>query len=395
MARQGKREYVTFKSVRLPYYPYEDRGKAYWRFAYPDESVKGGWRYGTRSTKKDAKEAAHTKAVEIANGVLDLSNLAPDQARLARAFLDLNPTWEDITAMKEKKAALNITLRQGIKAFMDFKISEKGKLTVHLNKTQSKLNKLADHFGEDAAIHTVLAPQLTTWLLQLKLEPKTTNAYRAAAVSMWRWLAKQDMIQVTGNYTEIEKTANIEIGNKEVGILTPDEMKFVLENVTDEFLPWAVIAAFSGIRTGEILGDDKPPMTSLHIKLDQDLFDIPAEISKNRKRKLIPILPTLKAWLEHLKLDGQIITTVPNIGETKRLGQLMDKHFKQEKGWMHNVLRHSYGSYRVADTKDVAATSLEMDNSPEVIKKHYLEATTEKEAKAYFGLTPSDVSRMQ
>jgi len=96
---------VVFKSIRLPLYPHLDSrsGLNAWRFAYPDEAAKGGWRYGTRTTKEAAKKAAHDKAVEIARGVVDLANLSPSDARLCRAFLDLDPSWDDLDYLRDRR----------------------------------------------------------------------------------------------------------------------------------------------------------------------------------------------------------------------------------------------------------------------------------------------------
>jgi hypothetical protein len=57
--------------------------------------------------------------------------------------------------------------------------------------------------------------------------------------------------------------------------------------------------------------------------------------------------------------------------------------------WKHNALRHSFISYRVAETQDVAKVSLEAGNSPQMIFKHYRELVQPKEAKAWFGLMPA------
>ncbi|MCW1913987.1 hypothetical protein OJ996_10400 [Luteolibacter sp. GHJ8] len=43
----------------------------------------------------------------------------------------------------------------------------------------------------------------------------------------------------------------------------------------------------------------------------------------------------------------------------------MDDLFHREEGWPPNCLRHLFGSVRVAEIKNIAAVSLEMDNSPE------------------------------
>ncbi len=59
-------------------------------------------------------------------------------------------------------------------------------------------------------------------------------------------------------------------------------------------------------------------------------------------------------------------------------------------GWRQNALRHSFISYRVALTGDVARTALEAGNSPKMIFRHYREVVTEEDAKAWFAITPPD-----
>jgi hypothetical protein len=56
--------------------------------------------------------------------------------------------------------------------------------------------------------------------------------------------------------------------------------------------------------------------------------------------------------------------------------------------WKHNALRHSFISYRVAQTQSVAQVALEAGNSPSMIFKHYRELVQPKEAKAWFAIAP-------
>ena len=56
--------------------------------------------------------------------------------------------------------------------------------------------------------------------------------------------------------------------------------------------------------------------------------------------------------------------------------------------WKKNALRHSFISYRVADTQNVNQTALECGNSPAVIFKHYRELVRPAEAKKWFGIAP-------
>ena len=62
-------------------------------------------------------------------------------------------------------------------------------------------------------------------------------------------------------------------------------------------------------------------------------------------------------------------------------------------GWRKNALRHSYGSYRAAQIKDLQALAIEMGTSYPMIEKHYREAVTPATAEAFWSLTPSEVFR--
>ena len=60
--------------------------------------------------------------------------------------------------------------------------------------------------------------------------------------------------------------------------------------------------------------------------------------------------------------------------------------------WKNDGLRHSFASYRLALTKDMAALCLEMGNSPSIVFKHYLDLRHEDEAERWFGVLPSSKS---
>jgi hypothetical protein len=57
--------------------------------------------------------------------------------------------------------------------------------------------------------------------------------------------------------------------------------------------------------------------------------------------------------------------------------------------WRHNGLRHSFCTYRVAATQNVAQTALEAGNSAHTIFSHYRALATETEGRAWFALAPS------
>ena len=98
----------------------------------------------------------------------------------------------------------------------------------------------------------------------------------------------------------------------------------------------------------------------------------------------MPLLPNLRAWLEPLKKDDGHVCFVPNVAF--RLNYLGEK---SGVGWRQNALRHSYASYRLADTPDAAKVALEMGNSPDKLFRHYRELVTPDAAKEWFAIMPA------
>ena len=56
--------------------------------------------------------------------------------------------------------------------------------------------------------------------------------------------------------------------------------------------------------------------------------------------------------------------------------------------WKHYALRHSFGSYRLAQIKNAAEVALEMGNSPQMIFKHDRELVTPRDAATWWAIEP-------
>ena len=56
--------------------------------------------------------------------------------------------------------------------------------------------------------------------------------------------------------------------------------------------------------------------------------------------------------------------------------------------WVHNGLRHGFGSCRVAITKNYPQVAYEMGNTVDVIKADYDQVVTEREAEKWFAISP-------
>lgn len=56
--------------------------------------------------------------------------------------------------------------------------------------------------------------------------------------------------------------------------------------------------------------------------------------------------------------------------------------------WKRNGLRHSYCSYRLAQTKNAAEVAFEMGNSPKMVFSNYHENVTPRDTAAWWAINP-------
>ena len=116
---------------------------------------------------------------------------------------------------------------------------------------------------------------------------------------------------------------------------------------------------------------------------ERGYIEIKAAKAKSKSRRLVPIHPNLRAWLEPLRKSEGPLCKVKNIAHA-----VWSLRRKAGLGWRQNALRHSYASYRLADTPDAARVALEMGNSPEKLFRHYRELVTPDAAKEWFTIMP-------
>ena len=136
-----------------------------------------------------------------------------------------------------------------------------------------------------------------------------------------------------------------------------------------------------------------PPWANVNRKAK--IIEIKAGTAKTASRRVIPILPNLAAWLkDYWQDEGPICQYAYMADEFGDLARRATAERKKKKAdapdfkWKHNALRHSFISYRVAMTQDVAKVSLEAGNSPQMIFKHYRELVRPDAAKAWFAIMP-------
>jgi integrase len=155
-------------------------------------------------------------------------------------------------------------------------------------------------------------------------------------------------------------------------------MTKLLKSADQATLPVLAIGGFSGIRSAEI--------ARLHwedVLWDQGYIEVKARKAKTKARRLVPIQPNLKSWLEPYRGSSGAVCNFTCL--SYRYEQLSQQ---AQVGWKVNALRHSYASYRLAQVQDAAKVALEMGNSPQMLFKHYRELVTPDAAGAWFSIVP-------
>src|SRR5262249_13782871 len=153
------------------------------------------------------------------------------------------------------------------------------------------------------------------------------------------------------------------IKRRDVEIYTPAELSRFLGVADPDFLPYLALIAFGGVRREEL----HKGLSWDAINFDRQTITVPAAIAKTGRNRKIVMNDNLIEWLSPYRMkSGSICAIDPRkrIAKVVRLSKVK---------WKRNALRHSFGSYRMEQTKNEGQVALEMGNSPKVVHDHYFE----------------------
>ena len=173
--------------------------------------------------------------------------------------------------------------------------------------------------------------------------------------------------------------------SREVAIFTVAECKKILGAARDdEILPLA-ICMFAGIRTEEVARMDWAQVRLCKGAADSIIEITKSTAKKKERRRIVPILPPLAAYLRKYPH--------PKAGRVTPVKVLSDRweYLAKRSGifWKHNGLRHSFASYRLALAQDLQALRFEMGHTSEqMARDHYVKTVTKAEAAKFWAIRP-------
>lgn len=245
---------------------------------------------------------------------------------------------------------------------------------VHLRALRLKLGRLVGMIG-DLAVSSVGPTDLAP-LVYASKSPSGQKHTRAILSGLFAHAARLG-IQLTNPASAVRpQRRNGAVAAPE--IFTPELAKRWLECVAEaapECLCGWAISMFAGLRRAEI-----ERLSWNEVQIERGFIEVTASKSKTKTRRLVEILPNLKAILRRAgEHTGMVFPHSPRRAEDAARKLLVHKVPK-------NAARHSFVSYHLALFGDVAKTELQAGHDRAVLFEHYRELVTKEEAEKYFAI---------
>jgi integrase len=256
----------------------------------------------------------------------------------------------------------------------------------YIEDCRSRMGQIKNTFC--GYIHAVEMADLENWINAKKIGLKTRKNYRTAAVTLWSFAKSQGFLprdrQTEAELLPNRKRTKSSRLSAEIGVYEPTDLRKILTAAPKHLLPIFAIGAFAGLRSAEL---HRLKWSDIH----PSYIQVDADDSKNAVRRHAPMPIALKQWLARCKRPAdKSLRLCSRYGHESALARAMTKAIRDAKVEpVHNGLRHTFCSARVAATDDVKQTSREAGNSPEIILRDYVKVMTKAKARAWFNVRPS------
>jgi integrase len=240
----------------------------------------------------------------------------------------------------------------------------------YLGDLRVRLGRFALSFGEEM-IAAISAYRIEDWLRGLGVGAVTRNTFRRRLAVLFSFAKRR-------GYVTENPTTNVERAKEpetEIEILSVSQVARLLESASSDMLPFWAIGAFAGLRRAET-----ERLSWSEVDFDAGVIEVKASKSKTASRRLVTVQPNLRAWLAPYRTRiGRVcpVNLQRKINEDRERAGL-------RAGWPQNALRHSFGSYHLAQFGDAAKLALEMGNSPATIFRHYRQLVKPRQAERYW-----------
>ena len=406
-------ETIIEKGQQIPIYssPVTSKGRTYDSFLVC--SIQAGERVRRRASSLDeARELAMSAARQLGGGAGHIATLTPGQVadfQSADKILRQHPgrtlaavvaEWAEAKkslghgsivaaceaqakAAKRRSGFTETLVADVYKEFLA-SLEQDEASPRYLEDCRSRMGQIKDHFR--GYIHAVESADLVAWLSRKKISLRTRKNYRNAAVTFWSFAKAKGYLprdqQTEAELLPYRKRTKAARMRPEIGTYEAGDLRKILEAAPDNLRPVFAIGAFAGLRQSEL---HRLTWGNLH----PSFIEVSAMDNKNPVRRHAPVLVALKEWLAGHPRGQDDERICAQFSKESALARAMTKAVKKAGVQpVHNGLRHTWSSARVAVTDDVNQTSREAGNSPGVILRDYVKVMTRAKGQAWFNVRP-------
>ena len=169
-------------------------------------------------------------------------------------------------------------------------------------------------------------------------------------------------------------------------LLSPADLRVIFGACPDELKPVIAIQALCGLRVAE---SARLKWSDVMLSDDGNFIRVSAEAAKTSRRRLTPMPDGLAQYLNGVRKDEGFVYAAGK-GSVDSLQKATVSFRRSLVGvpWHRNAMRVSALSYRLALTRDAAATAFDMGTGAAILMRDYRELTTPAVAQEWFGLSP-------
>jgi hypothetical protein len=282
----------------------------------------------------------------------------------------------------KKTQRMTTKVSEVVKAFCEDKAKEEVS-DYYLKPLRRIYEKFASDFR--CAMSSIEGDEIKAWI-EAKYASRNTRIHRRDDLAtLFRWARDK------GYLPEEERTVaqRISFGRpttRTIGTYTPEELAKILSSAPPRLVPVIAISAFAGVRSKEVFELDWSAVRLVGGEDDRTI-NLTPETAKTKVGRAAPVPPALVAWLKpYAKKSGRVSPPFQNLDNMTRLitKTVQAAGVKPQK----NGFRHSFGTYRLAVTKNAPQTSLEMGNSVRKLLERYNKVATKAQGDKWFAVTP-------
>jgi integrase len=326
--------------------------------------------------ERSAKAFAAEKQVELLNEGRRNGELTGEEHRAVLAAREKGFNLKDAVDYYAQHVAIeSVSVESAIEEFLSVRQGE-GKSPVHLKDLRLRLKAFSSHCQE-RMVATISTKELDGWLHGLARAPQTKVNYRRVLHGFFAFCAARGYCADN----PVSAARKPKVPPQAINILTTDQTRALLLACSPEILPAVAIAAFAGLRRAEI-----ERLDWAQVDITRGFIQVLATNSKTAQRRLVPILPNLATWISPLHRSSGAVCPTFNVYRRLFVEALKGAGIAS---WPANSLRHSFASYRLADTQDAAKVALELGHTESrTLFQHYREVVRVEQAKAVWQTFP-------